>query len=135
MRDSTAAAMTGPECTRRHPRYVVNITAKLVAEDDASPATLGNVALGGLYVRTPAPVDIGVRVKVSFRLVSKLVCEATGKVVWQRSDGEHPGFGVSYEEANSQMSDFTKGLGRLPDKLRTFYLADVLDPRVQVLPD
>jgi len=135
MRDSAATAMTGPECTRRHPRYVVNITAKLVAEGGTHPATFGNVALGGIYIRTAAPVDIGVRVRVSFRLVSKLVCEATGTVVWQRKDEDHPGFGVSFDESNSQMSDFTKGLGRLPDKLRTFYLADVLDPRVAVLPN
>lgn len=135
MRDSAMAAMTSPECTRRHPRYVVNITAKLVVEEHAHPATLGNVALGGIYVRTLDPVDTGVRVRVSFRLVSKLLCEATGTVVWRRSDGDQPGFGVSFEESNTQMSDFTKGLGRLPDKLRTFYLADVLDPRIQVLPN
>ena len=135
MRDSAVAAMSGPECTRRHPRYVVNITAKLVDEGESRPATVGNVALGGVYVKTAAPVDIGVRVRLSFRLVSKLNCEATGKVVWQTCEGKTPGFGVSFEESNPQMSNFTKGLGRLPDQLRTFYLADVLDPRIQVLPN
>lgn len=135
MRDSAATAMTGPECTRRHPRYVVNITAKLVSDGVSRPATVGNVALGGIYVRTSQPVDIGVRVKLRFRLVSKLVCEATGKVVWQQCDGENPGFGVCFEDTNPQMSNFTKGLGRLPDKLRTFYLADVLDPSIAVLPN
>ena len=127
--------MTGPECTRRHPRYVVNITAKILDHEESTPATVGNVALGGAYVKTASPVDIGVRVRVSFRLVSKLQCEATGVVVWQSCEGETPGFGVAFDESNTQMSNFTKGLGRLPDKLRTFYLADVLDPSIEVLPN
>ncbi len=126
MLSSVAATYEG---TREHPRIEVNIAAKLVAHATEHSATLANMARGGVFVATAAAAPVGAQVTLRFRLVSALHCEASGRVVWQRDSA---GFGVVFEATNKHMESFTRGLAVVPEALRTFYLADVIDPRIEI---
>ncbi len=125
------AAATLPESTREHRRITTNISARLVGDEDRRPALLANIASGGVFVATAAPAAIGARVKLRFRLVSTLECEASGSVVW-RSTASGAGFAVAFESTNKHMDSFTRGLAAMPDTLLTFYLADVIDPHIEI---
>ena len=124
---SSAVAQVEP--TRESPRIEVNLPAKLVEAATVRPAVLSNMARGGVFVATPAPAAVGTRLTLRFRLVSTLVCEASGRVVWRT---ETRGFGVAFETTNKHMDSFTRGLAVIPAALRTFYLADVIDPRIEL---
>jgi Tfp pilus assembly protein PilZ len=126
-----SSVATSHEPTRQHPRIQVLLTAKLVDGPSVRPALLANMARGGVFVATPEPAAVGARVTLRFRLVSTLACEASGRVAW-RSDARVPGFGVAFETTNKHMDSFTRGLEKVPDGLRTFYLADVIDPRIEL---
>ena len=125
--NSLAAATL--ESTRAHRRVTTNVSAKIVDDEARRPALLANIASGGVFVATAAPAAIGARVKLRFRLVSTLECEASGRVVWRAADG---GFGVAFESTNKHMDSFTNGLVRVPATLLTFYLADVIDPHIEI---
>jgi Tfp pilus assembly protein PilZ len=128
---NSLSAATLAESTREHRRITTNVAARLVADQDRRPALLANMASGGVFVATTDPAAVGARVKLRFRLVSTLECEASGRVVWRSTAGE-AGFGVAFESTNKHMASFTRGLSRVPDTLLTFYLADIIDPHIEI---
>jgi hypothetical protein len=121
---------TAPENTRRHERVVVNLEARVEGEGGERPALLADVGEGGVAVSAVEAPEVGAAVTVRFRLL-RLGCEATGRVVWRRA-GAQPVFGVAFDAANDQMATFLRNLGAMPARLRSLYLLDVADPRVQI---
>lgn len=119
---------------RRHPRVVVNITATMRAADDEAnrDAVVIDVADGGAFIETSRPARVGALVSLTFRMLAERRCEATGRVVWRTTDSVRTGFAIRFEDANPAMQSFTRSLAKLPPKLRSVYLADVLDPRIEV---
>lgn len=118
----------------RAPRVPVNLDVRVVGERDEDKATLVNVARGGLFVGTATPAEVGSLVHLQFRMLKARVCQAVGTVVWQRTgtDEAQPGFGVAFVNTNSNMDMFVRTIASLPAKLRTIYLADVLEPRIEL---
>ena len=119
---------------RRHQRVVVNLTATLRDADEQvrRDAVLIDVAAGGAFVGTSSPPRLGSVVNLSFRMLAERQCEASGRVVWRSTANGRIGFGVSFDDANPAMQNFTTVLAKLPASLHPVYLADVLDPRIEV---
>lgn len=117
----------------RAPRIPLNLNVQIVG-GDSDRATLLNVAHGGVFVHTETPAEVGARIQLQFRMLKARVCEATGTVVWRRaSDATQPsGFGVAFSQTNDNMKSFVRNISSLPEKLRAIYLADVLDPRIEL---
>jgi hypothetical protein len=126
------ASLVSMRSPRRHPRVTVNLPVTMASPARSLEATLHDVAAGGACVRTDRPAEIGTPVTIRFRMLRDRVHEATGRVVWQCPD--LPGFGVAFEESNEAMQSFMSHLVKLPEVLRSIYLADVRDPRI-VVPD
>ena len=120
-----------PENTRRHERVVVNLEAKVEGASGARPAVLADVGEGGVAVSAVEAPEVGAAVTVRFHLL-RLACEATGRVVWRRDGAGGLVFGVAFDAANKQMATFLRNLGAMPVRLRSLYLLDVFDPRVQI---
>lgn len=118
---------------RRAPRIPVNLAVQVMG-DGTGRAMLVNVARGGVFVGTAAPAEVGSVVHLQFRMLKARVCQAVGTVVWQRAmDDAHPaGFGVAFVSTNKEMDSFVRSISNLPEKLRAIYLADVLDPRIEL---
>jgi hypothetical protein len=125
----SVVAAISPQNTRKHPRVVVNLDAKVEQQGEQRPAVLADVGEGGVAVAAACAPEVGAAVTVRFRLL-RLACEASGRVVW-RSGRQ---FGVAFEAANLQMATFLRNLEAMPDRLRALYLLDVADPRVQIAP-
>ena len=118
--------------TRRYPRVVVDLPARLVCETRGDRrARVVDVARGGIFVGTERPAAIGAPIRLSFRTLTTR-CDASGRVVWRRVEGEPRGFGVEFDSVSPQMNAFVAQLERLSVKLRPIFLADVLEPRVEV---
>jgi Tfp pilus assembly protein PilZ len=117
---------------RRHPRVVVNMNATIAANDENRDAVVIDVATGGAFIRTSRPARVGSTVSLTFRMLAERRCEASGRVVWRSTEDGRTGFAISFEDANPAMRSFTRSLAKLPPKLRSVYLADVLDPRIEV---
>jgi hypothetical protein len=120
-----------PENTRKHERVVVNLEAKVEREDGERPAVLADVGEGGVAVAAVEAPEVGAAVTVRFRLL-RLACEASGRVVWRKSGSQRTRFGIAFDGSNPQMETFLRNLAAMPVRLRSLYLLDVADPRVQI---
>lgn len=118
---------------RSAPRVPVNLTVQLIGIGDKE-AILVNVGRGGLFVGTDTPAEIGSLIHLQFRMLKTRVCQAVGTVVWQRptNDEQRSGFGVAFVDTNKNMDSFVRNVSSLPERLRMIYLADVMDPRIEL---
>ena len=115
---------------RRHERVAVDVPATVASGGAEQSARLRDVAAGGMFVASAAAASPGARVVLRFRMLRQRVCEATGVVV-RCGPGEH-GFAVAFERTNPAMDSFVNSLAKLPEHLRVIYLADVIDPRLEL---
>jgi hypothetical protein len=115
---------------RRHERVPVDVPATVVEGGAAQAGRLRDVAAGGVFVASAAPATPGARVVLRFRMLRQRVCEAAGVVV--RTGGDERGFAVAFERTNPAMDSFVHSLARLPEHLRVIYLADVIDPQLEL---
>lgn len=118
---------------RRHPRVPVKLLATLLPGPDAEniAVEVGNFAPGGIFVKAANPLLPGSIIEVSFRMIANRVCKAKGRVAWNGDAG----FGIAFDDTNEDMDRFTAQLLELSPHLHRFYLADVLDPELQVMND
>lgn len=115
---------------RRQPRVVISLPLTMVSADEASIAVeVGNVAPGGIFIKTANAPGAGSRIELRFRMIGDKLCEATGRVVWS----SEMGFGVAFDETNPHMDLFTRQLMKLSPNLHMFYLADILSPEIRVI--
>jgi hypothetical protein len=125
-----AEAATTPHERRRHERVAVDVPATVASGGAEQSARLRDVAAGGVFVASSAAAAPGARVVLRFRMLRQRVCEAAGVVV--RCGSSEHGFAVAFEHTNPAMDSFVHSLARLPEHLRVIYLADVIDPRVEL---
>lgn len=125
-----AGVATSLEERRRHERVAVDVPATVASDAGEQSARLRDVAAGGMFVASAATAAPGARVVLRFRMLRQRVCEAAGVVV-RCGSGEH-GFAVAFERTNPAMDSFVNSLARLPEHLRVIYLADVIDPRLEL---
>ncbi len=125
---------TDNRSSERAPRIPVNLTVRVVGSRADGKAMLVNVARGGVFVGTDSPAKVGSLVHLQFRMLKARVCQAVGTVVWQRANAndQTAGFGVRFVDTNQNMDSFVRNVSSLPAKLRTIYLADVLEPRIEL---
>ncbi len=116
---------------RRHPRVVIDLAVRLSREETETTARVVDIARGGAFVRTRRPAAVGSPVRLRLRTLATKSCEAGGRVVWRRPT-VRPGFGVCFDDTNEAMQMFVRSLERLSLPLRSIYLADVIDPHVEV---
>ncbi len=88
---------------RRHPRLSVGLTAHCQIDGIVSQEALGDLSVGGLYLRTSAAVRQGARVRIVLGLPyigGQRVCSLAGRVAWvNRGEmGEVRGAGVEFDQ-------------------------------------
>lgn len=115
---------------RRHERVPVDVPATVMDGEVDQAARLRDVAAGGAFFASAAAADPGTRVVLRFRMLRQRVCEATGVVV--RAAADEPGFAIAFQQTNPAMDSFLRCLLKLPEHLRVIYLADVIDPRLEL---
>ena len=100
---------------RRYPRMELGLSAHCQIDGVVSQEALGDLSIGGLYLRTTAPTRIGARVRVVLGLPhigGQRVCSLSGAVVWidKGPDGTIRGAGVEFDhETDSQDHDVLRG--------------------------
>jgi len=136
MRDSE-----NQQSEQRARRVPVNLKVAVVGDaedgDELQQAMLVNVARGGVFVGTDTPAEVGSLIHLQFRMLKARICQAVGTVVWKRgitdqAEQTAAGFGVAFVDTNKNMDAFVRNVSALPEKLRGIYLADVLDPRIEL---
>ncbi len=91
---------------RRYDRLEVGLSAHCQIDGVVSQEALGDLSMGGLYLRTSTNVRIGARVRVVLGLPyfgSQRVCSLTGTIVWidRAGDGRVTGAGVEFDHETS----------------------------------
>lgn len=100
---------------RRYPRMELGLSAHCQIDGVVSQEALGDLSIGGLYLRTSAPARIGARVRVVLGLPhigGQRVCSLAGAIVWidKNPDGQVRGAGVEFDhETDSQDHDVLRG--------------------------
>lgn len=72
-------------------------------------ARVGNLSLGGLFLRTSTPLERGSRATLRFGAAG---VEVPGRVVWARLEGQGgpPGMGVEFENVDDRVRDAIRRL-------------------------
>lgn len=92
--------LTGAE-RRENPRLPLGLWAHCQIEGMVSQEALGDLSVGGLYLRTSNPAGMGARVRIVLGLPyigGQRVCSLSGHVVWVDKDGANVrGLGVKFD--------------------------------------
>lgn len=88
---------------RRYPRLPLGLTAHCQIDGVVSQEALGNLSVGGLYLRVSREVRVGARVRIVLGLPyigGQRVCSLAGRVVWvdRMPDGAVRGAGVEFDQ-------------------------------------
>lgn len=89
---------------------------------------LVNIAADGMLVRAPIDAPSQSSIVLRFRMLGNRECEARGRVTAQ-TNGD---LEIGLEQRSPDMERFLGELEKLPVPLRPIYLADVLQPRLDV---
>ncbi len=93
---------------RQHPRVEVSITGNLRSHIDShyTNVMMGNLSLGGAFVKTPFPLDPGAKVALEFAVPNRPESlSLTGEVVWTRDDSELCGMGIRFVDIGTMTRD------------------------------
>lgn len=106
-------ALTAAE-RREHPRLPLGLWAHCQIDGMVSQEALGDLSVGGLYLRTTNPVQLGARVRVVLGLPyigGQRVCSLSGQVVWvDRGEARVKGIGVKFDhETGSADAELLRG--------------------------
>ena len=93
------------------------------------PGDLADISRGGLLVRSPVPIELSSRVRISLQVLPDRTCEGEGEVVRQARD---LGFGCEFDELNAELVEFIDDIGRLRDALQGDFLRSVVGPTLTV---
>ena len=115
---------------RRQPRIAIRLPLNMVMApgSDGLAAEVGDVAPGGVFIKTSSAPAPGSRIELRFRMLADRVCEASGRVAWSSDQG----FGIAFDDTNEHMDLFTRQLTKLSPHLHMFYLADILSPELRI---
>src|SRR3954467_13177035 len=87
---------------RQHTRLPLGLWAHCQIDGVVSQEALGDLSVGGLYLRTSTPVKMGARVRIVLGLPyigGQRVCSLSGRVAWIDNEGEAiQGAGVSFDQ-------------------------------------
>jgi hypothetical protein len=102
-----AGTSAGTDNRRRHDRLEVGLSAHCQIDGVVSQEALGDLSMGGLYLRTSTNVRIGARVRVVLGLPyfgSQRVCSLNGTIVWidRNREGAALGAGVEFDHETSE---------------------------------
>jgi hypothetical protein len=93
--------LTGAE-RREHPRLPLGLWAHCQIDGVVSQEALGDLSIGGLYLRTTTAAGLGARVRIVLGLPyigGQRVCSLSGHVVWVDKDGANVrGLGVKFDQ-------------------------------------
>ena len=96
-----ADALTAAE-RREYPRLPLGLWAHCQIDGMVSQEALGDLSVGGLYLRTSNPAPMGARVRIVLGLPyigGQRVCSLAGRVVWvDRNSAQIKGLGVQFDE-------------------------------------
>jgi uncharacterized protein (TIGR02266 family) len=94
---------------RAHPRVPLHAEVRIVYPNRARLFTevCGNVSVGGMFVESPVPVEIGTVVRFELDLAPlNASVQGVGEVVWRREGsleaGRGSGFGIRFVEVDPQ---------------------------------
>lgn len=111
------------------PQIGTNLRVTIVnSADNPIEGELVSISRDRMLLRCAETPVSGAPINLSFRVLSRRVCEASGRVNWSR-DGE---FEVTLGACNEDMERSIEELAKLPLSLRQIYLADILDPRIHI---
>jgi uncharacterized protein (TIGR02266 family) len=100
---------------RRHPRDELSLTVRLEAPNRLLAAgSSENVSVGGIFIATEYPYELGAMLHVSCLLGEGQVVEVEAVVAWirQGSDGVEPGIGLEFLALSEEgLEAFEKAVG------------------------
>jgi uncharacterized protein (TIGR02266 family) len=121
----SASAAAAPDVTpaaeperRSEMRVFLEVPINLRSEHRLLTASMSNLSVGGVFIRSEDVLPVGRAVELTFNLPERGGLTAHGVVVWQRpaSVGGSPGFGVRFtdiaEPARKVLDDFVRRTGR-----------------------
>jgi uncharacterized protein (TIGR02266 family) len=83
---------------RRYPRGNFSLETRLEGPNRLLMGSSENVSVGGVFIATSEPFQLGSLVSITLRLPNGLSVRADGVVSWirERTSGSHPGIGVEF---------------------------------------
>ena len=72
---------------RKHPRLPVTLTASYVSRGALERDLVTDLSPGGLFLRSPQPLDVGTKVSVEVLVTGEPSMLVAGLVVWKAVDG------------------------------------------------
>ncbi len=97
------ASACDADAVRFETRASVKWPLTLEHEGRASKEEMADLSLGGLFVKTGAPLPVGTAVKVAIRPpLSLRALQITGKVAWVRNTGAPKGMGIQFDYVNAR---------------------------------
>jgi len=98
-----------PKNRRRHPRIYSPIEVNFNFENEIFSEHTVSLSMGGLYVKTSNPLEVGSIFPLDFTLPDyDHTFNVTGKVIWKKTTEDKngpPGMGIKFMDARPQDKD------------------------------
>jgi len=114
LRNTTQKLGSAPGTRRTEERTSAKIRINFKRASDFFRAYIGNLATGGIFIKTTHAVPAGTILNLEFNLPdSDHLIQAKGKVIWARSEKESderrpPGLGIQFVEMSSEDAKLLK---------------------------
>lgn len=106
-----------PEASRHDDRFLIDLPVQLKIDGTARAEHFCDLSMGGAFVHSESPPEIGTMVSLRFRPpLSLTAIELEGRVAWARRGEEPRGMGLAFVYRNP--SD-QKRIAKLVDRLKT----------------
>jgi uncharacterized protein (TIGR02266 family) len=108
LRETTQKLSSVPGARRTEDRTSAKIRVTFKSASDFFRAYIGNLATGGLFIKTSQTVPVGAILNLEFNLPgSDHLIQVKGKVIWLRSEEESderkpPGLGIQFVEMSPE---------------------------------
>lgn len=106
----------------------LRIAVATASETETVEGELVSIAQDSMLVRAPIELLPQAQVSLCFQLLGDRTCEARGRVIARQDDA----YEIVLEQRSPDMERCLDELDKLPVSLRPVYLADVIQPRLDV---